>query len=200
VLRNPHDRDFEEITLRTPWTVMAYDLALDLDAEQLGSPRLFKSHDPYTVVPKGGRYVYVMRSPMDVLNSFHKFLLDFFDIPIERISLTEFFKSIFAGSGTNSGTYMSHIRSWLPHFEQDNVCVLFYEDLHQDVDTCIKRISTFLYGKEPTADILALVKEQSSYAYMSTHKTQFDGHVELFHTKDRIGIPEHKLTVVCSSG
>ena len=35
---------FEEITEAVPWIEMAYDLEIDLQAPQRGTPRAFKSH------------------------------------------------------------------------------------------------------------------------------------------------------------
>ncbi|MEM7737672.1 MAG: sulfotransferase domain-containing protein, partial [Deinococcota bacterium] len=43
-LRTRGSMDFEEITCVTPWLEIAYDLAWDLDAPQVASPRVYKSH------------------------------------------------------------------------------------------------------------------------------------------------------------
>ena len=40
----------------------------------MASPRLFKSHEPWEHIAKGGRYIYVARDPLDAFVSFHKFL------------------------------------------------------------------------------------------------------------------------------
>lgn len=51
--------DFGEITEVVPWDILAKDCDQDINAEQVCSPRLFKSHEAWENVAKGGRYVCV---------------------------------------------------------------------------------------------------------------------------------------------
>jgi hypothetical protein len=79
---------FEEIFEVVPWTICAGDCGVDLTSEQKGfQPRLFKSHENYFKVPKGGKYIYVVREPSNVLKSFHYFLLPWTSVPIEDVSI-----------------------------------------------------------------------------------------------------------------
>nr|HMN27519.1 sulfotransferase domain-containing protein [Caldilineaceae bacterium] len=55
-LRTRGDMDFDDISRVVPWIETAYDLGIDLNAEQRGQPRAFKSHFNWYEVPKGGRY------------------------------------------------------------------------------------------------------------------------------------------------
>src|SRR5204863_141669 len=52
---------------------LAFDLGSDLNAPQVAQPRAFKTHLPWTEVPKGSRYVYALRDPKDVLVSVYHF-------------------------------------------------------------------------------------------------------------------------------
>ena len=56
---------FGEITEVVPWDILAIDCEQDLGAEQVASPRVFKSHEAYGDVIKGAKYVYVARNPED---------------------------------------------------------------------------------------------------------------------------------------
>ena len=65
--------DFDEITLVVPWLELALDLGIDPDAPQVAEPRAFKSHLNWHDVPKGGRYITMVRDPGDVLVSMYHF-------------------------------------------------------------------------------------------------------------------------------
>ena len=54
-LRTGGSMDFGEITEVVPWDILAHDCGQLLDAPQIASPRAFKSHEPWSDVPKGGR-------------------------------------------------------------------------------------------------------------------------------------------------
>jgi hypothetical protein len=70
------DMNFDEITSVIPWLEMAYDLGMDLAQPQRGQPRAFESHLRWELVPKGARYIYVIRDPQDVLVSMCHFMDD----------------------------------------------------------------------------------------------------------------------------
>ena len=85
------DMSFEEIFEVVPWTICAGDCGVDLNSDQRGfHPRLFKSHEDYFKVPKGGKYIYVVREPAAVLKSFHYFLLAWTAVPIADVSIEVF--------------------------------------------------------------------------------------------------------------
>lgn len=60
-----------------PELCWAYDMGLDVDAPQLWSPRVFKTHLTPTEARRchgpGGRMIFVVREPKDVLVSVWKF-------------------------------------------------------------------------------------------------------------------------------
>jgi len=73
-LRSRGNMDFCEITEVVPWTIMAQSCNQNLNDPQMYCPRLFKSHEDYLSVPKGGKYVYVVRNPPEVIVSYYEFL------------------------------------------------------------------------------------------------------------------------------
>ena len=101
-IRSGGRMDFGEICEVVPWDILAKDCGQDLDAEQVGgasgAPRLFKSHEPYSKIAKGAKYIYVARNPMDALISFHRFLPAYAGLPPGAISIEEFVAAIFAGA------------------------------------------------------------------------------------------------------
>ena len=51
------DIDFGELIEVVPVVEFAHDLQQDLEAEQKGFPRCFKTHYWYPLCPKGGKYI-----------------------------------------------------------------------------------------------------------------------------------------------
>lgn len=192
-LRTGGDMDFDEITAVTPWTICAMDCKVDINANQVASPRVFKCHEQYSDVAKGAKYIYVMRDPQDVLVSFHKFVLDYCGLG-GQMTVDEFAHLIYLGSGTNSGTYWDHIMGWFPHFHDDNVLVLFFEDLKTDLPKCIQKIADFM-DIQCDDKLLSLITTQSSFKFMVKHKEQFDGHYLRKYVAPRMGIADIEPTI-----
>eukprot|EP00602_Paraphysomonas_sp_CaronLab_P002294 CAMPEP_0185030560 /NCGR_PEP_ID=MMETSP1103-20130426/17546_1 /TAXON_ID=36769 /ORGANISM="Paraphysomonas bandaiensis, Strain Caron Lab Isolate" /LENGTH=277 /DNA_ID=CAMNT_0027565743 /DNA_START=88 /DNA_END=921 /DNA_ORIENTATION=- len=187
-LRSRGNIDFDEITSVVPWTIYAQDCNQDLDAEHEFNPRLFKSHESYDIVPKGGKYIYVSRHPHDVCVSMYQFLLDFVQVDNSEVSLEEFAEKIFVGHGTKSGKIWRHFLSFYPHRNDDNVLWLCYEDLTANTERCVERIAEFM-GIELDDELREIVMRQSSFAFMKEHQSLFDDHLVFDSCKVRMGLP-----------
>ncbi len=167
-LRTRGDMDFDDISRVVPWIEMSPLLGIDLDAQQRAKPRAFKSHLPATLVPKGGRYINVVRNPADVLVSNFKFMEGWFFEPgaidIEAFARDTFFK-------TND--YYEHLKSWWLRRDDPDVLFLAYELMLKDSSASIKRIAEFI---DVTLDdeLLALTLEHSTIEFMLAHKNRFD--------------------------
>src|SRR4051794_28496220 len=77
-LRTGGDLDFDDISRVVPWIETAADLGIDLEGEQCGKPRVFKSHLSYEQVPAGAQYIVSIRDPRDALVSAYRFLEGWF--------------------------------------------------------------------------------------------------------------------------
>eukprot|EP00924_Labyrinthula_sp_SR-Ha-C_P003714 snap_masked-scaffold_3-processed-gene-2.36-mRNA-1 protein AED:1.00 eAED:1.00 QI:0/0/0/0/1/1/2/0/185 len=99
MLRSNRDTDFEDILLETPWDVIAYDINQDLDADQKYSPRVFKSHETYENIAKGGKYIFVKRNPYDAFVSFYYFTLQSPVVNPSTCSMSAFAKAWFEDPG-----------------------------------------------------------------------------------------------------
>jgi hypothetical protein len=167
-LRTRGDMDFDDISRVVPWIEMSPLLGIDLDAEQRANPRAFKSHLPATLVPKGGRYINVVRNPADVLVSNFKFMEGWFLEPgaigIEEFARETFFK-------TND--YYEHLKSWWPRRNDPDVLFLAYELMLKDSAASIRRIASFI-GVPLDDELLALTLEHSTIEFMLAHKNRFD--------------------------
>jgi hypothetical protein len=190
-LRTRGSMDFEEISQVVPWTIVAHDCGIDIDAEQVANPRCFKSHETYEKVPKGGKYIYVTRNPRDVLVSFYHFLLSWVQVPTSDVTMEEFCDRLFAGRGSNSGRVWDHMLGWWQNKGGDHpssdVLWVTYEDLKDDLETWIRRVAAFI-GVELDDELLEIVKRQSSFEFMKEHGSKFDEHWVFNHLKGRMGI------------
>lgn len=169
-LRTGGDEDYDDISRVVPWIETAPMLGLDLSLDQKAEPRGFKSHLGYTDIPKGARYIVSLRDPRDALVSMYKFMEGWFTEP-GAISPEAFAIGNFM-HGERRG-YWKHLVSWWEQRDNPDVLLLCYEHMLAEPETAIRRVADFC-GIVLTEDLLALVKERSSIAYMLEHKDKFD--------------------------
>ena len=170
-LRTRGDMDFDDISRVVPWIETATDLGLDLDAEQRAQPRAFKSHLSGDRVPAGGRYIVSLRDPKDALVSLYRFKEGWFFEPgafsIEEFARREYFKR------DERRDYWHHLRSWWERREEDEVLLLAFEDMKEDLPRAVRSVAAFL--DIPLDDeLLDLVARQASLEFMLAHKDRFD--------------------------
>jgi len=198
-LRAPDIWDFEEITVVAPWDIIALDCGQDLNAPQCAEPRLYKSHETWSTIAKGARYIYVIRHPADAFISFYNFLPAYMHLSPESITFEEFAQAIFAGL-SHSGGIWSHFVDWIKAAQQfpDQILIVAFEDLKKDLTQEIARISHFLFPHDTTKDIRRAV-ELTTFEAMSARSTQFDDHFVFDCLKAQIGIDDgikHQATKV----
>lgn len=183
-LRTGGDMDFDDISRVIPWIEMSPALGIDLDAEQRALPRAFKSHLDAETVPKGGRYINVVRDPADALMSMFKFNEGWFvepgSVDLEEYALTGFLKE---------RNYYKHLRSWWARRDDPDVLFLAYEQMHDDVRGTIARVAEFI-GVALNEELLALTEAHSSIDFMLEHKDRFDDALMRKLTEDRLNFPE----------
>ena len=170
-LRTRGDMDFDDISRVVPWLEMSTDLGIDIEAEQRGNPRAFKSHLTWHDVPKGGRYIVPIRDPKDVLVSAFHFSEGWF---FERgaFSLEEWAEASYMNPSEGHG-YWHHLLSWWPQHERDNVFLLTFEQMKANLPETVRRVATFA-GIELDNELFDLVVHQASFAFMQKHKDRFD--------------------------
>jgi hypothetical protein len=173
-LRTRGDMNFDEITSVIPWIEMAHDLGMNLEQPQVARPRAFKSHLSWDLVPKGARYIYVIRDPKDVVVSMYHFMAGWWfepaTIPLDVFAREQFLRA------RPPASYWAHVRSWWPHRHDPHVLFLCYEDMKQDLPRAVRRVAAFV-GCALDDELLDIVLRQSSLEFMSAHKRQFDDHL-----------------------
>jgi hypothetical protein len=173
-LRTGGDMDFDEITAAVPWIEIAYDMGLDVEADQAAPPRAFKSHLNGDDVQKGCRYIVVIRDPRDVAVSSYRFLEGWFFEP-GSIPLDEFVRERFV-AGNRSGRYWPHLVSWWRRRHEPAVLLLTYEAMKVDLPGAVRRVAAFL-GMADRANNIEAATRQAGIDFMKAHERQFDDHL-----------------------
>lgn len=173
-LRTRGSMDFDEITLVVPWLELAGDLGLDPDAPQAAEPRAFKSHLSWEEIPKGGRYLSMVRDPGDVLVSLYHFHEGWRFEP-GAITLGDYARQFFLAP-ERGRRYWRHTASWWRQRGRGDVLLLSYEAVCADLPGAVRRIARFI-GRPLDRGLLDVVVRQSSIGFMKAHGSRFDDHV-----------------------
>jgi len=173
-LRTRGSMDFGEITEVVPWLEVAHDLGLDIHGPQVAPIRAYKSHLNWDDIPKGGRYIYSVRDPKDVLVSFYHFFEGWFFEP-GSIPIEDFASEMFTKDPVNEG-YWQHVASWWQQRENPAILFLSFEDMKADLPGTVQRVAEFI-GVELDDELLEIVVRQSSFEFMAAHKQHFDDHL-----------------------
>lgn len=170
-LRTRGSMDFDEISRVVPWINMAYDLGVDLHAPQVARPHAFKTHTKLDEVPKGGKYIVIVRDPCDALLSDYHFMEGMF-FEAGTISLEEFAREEFIPSRD----IHKHILAFWDRRHDEDVLPLCYENMKADLARTIERVAAFI--EVPLDDELKeIVLRQSDIKFMQQHKEQFEDHI-----------------------
>ncbi|KAJ1155196.1 hypothetical protein NDU88_007931, partial [Pleurodeles waltl] len=140
--------------------------------EQRPSPRLFGSHLPYYLTPRGlkekkAKVIYVIRNPKDNLVSYYHFecmLNQLAEEPIEK--LEEFFENYLAGK-VHSSSWFDHVKGWYTHKDEYNILFLQYEDMVKDLRGAVLKICNFV-GKSLSDETVDAIVERASFKNMKT--------------------------------
>ena len=143
----------------------------NFDISSMKSPRAFKSHFTYDLMPCGVpsttpcKYIYVSRNPRDLAVSYYFHYLGF--KYVESLEWSDFF-SWFSSGSLVFGDYFKHTLSWWDHREDDNVLFLKYEDMKRDLRSSIRKISLFM-GVELSSDIVNKIADESTFSKMKNN-------------------------------
>ena len=170
-LRTRGDLDFDDISRVVPWLETSTDLGLDIDAPQRGEPRAFKSHLPWTAVPKGARYIVSLRDPRDALVSMYRFLEGWFFEP-GSIAIEDFARNRFM-KRNDGQDYWTHLVSWWERRDDPTVLLLTYEGMKADLPGTVRTVARFI-GIPLDPALEAIVLEQASLQSMTAHKDKYD--------------------------
>lgn len=196
-LRTHGDMDFDDISRVVPWIEVSAGLGIDLDAEQKANPRAFKSHLAWDEIPRGGKYINVVREPAPAAVSAFKFMEGWYVEP-NTIDINEFVQATFLVRRE----YFKHLKSWWSRRNDDDVLFLAYEHMLDDPRGTIIRIADFT-NIELDDDLLSITLEHSSRDYMLKFQDRFDDAMLRKQSEELLGLPpgsdSSKVTVGSST-
>lgn len=162
---------------------------------QMHHPYVIKTHLPFTRIPcdHNAKYVCVIRNSKDVCVSIYHFFTKSLDGELSKTTFDKMFENFIDGTG-HYGDYFEHLRSVWDHKDKDNVFLVSYEEMKQDLSSVILRLCRFL-NIELNEDLMKRVLTCSSFDYMKErfHKTFVArAHVELANELPTASLPVTK--------
>jgi hypothetical protein len=132
--------------------------------------RVFNTHLRWDMLPKGAKYIYLVRSPMDVCLSFHYHLTHQQEGGYNG-TFDSFFSEWIAG-GIAFGSWTDHVRSFTYAFKEECVLLLSYEDMLTDLPKAVSAISDFI-DADVTKEEQDTLLESFSFQAMKANLAQF---------------------------
>lgn len=177
LIRNEGKEDGKTILDATPWpealnTEFLYGYWMDLD--QLPSPRVFKSHFPYSMMVGGlphttqAKYIYVARNPKDVAVSLYYHLRGFCQWDYSG-EWGDFF-GLFMKGHVPFGLWFDHVLGWWKYREEKNVLFLKFEDIKKDLPGAVRTVAEFM-GQSLKPELVDRIVDQSTFESMKANPT-----------------------------
>ena len=179
LLRSDGRMDGIKIDRSVPWLemldssfgkIMGYTTDMATSSEVI-SPRAFKSHFTYELIPGGlphttpAKYIYVMRNPKDIcVSSWHHVHKN--STSPSRLSWDEHMELILNFRDVPFGDWFSHVLGWWKHRDAPNILFVKYEDMKADPLAIVSTVAKFIGISNITDQLLQDVVEKSSFASM----------------------------------
>jgi len=193
-LRTRGDMEFDDISRVVPWLEVSAALGIDLNAEQKANPRAFKSHLAWDDMPRGGKYINVVREPAAAAISMFRFQEGWFLEP-GAMTADEFVMGTFVASRA----YFQHLKSWWARRNDADVLFLVYEEMLADPAAAIQQIASFM-GIDLDAELLALTLRHTSREFMLQHQDKFDDSMLRQLSEDVADLPRGSASAKVTSG
>ncbi|XP_039621200.1 amine sulfotransferase-like [Polypterus senegalus] len=162
---NDNSGDYKSNFERMPWIEIQVP---DLDVMNRPSPRLFSSHLPYYLAPKGlkekkGKVIYVLRNPKDTMVSYFHFSKMMLTLKTEN-NIDDLLENYLSGDMVY-GSWFEHVKGWFTHKDQLNCLFLSYEEMVKDLHSAVVKISKFM-GKDLDDATIDMIVEKSTFKNM----------------------------------
>uniref|UniRef100_A0A8C3RZ77 Sulfotransferase n=1 Tax=Chelydra serpentina TaxID=8475 RepID=A0A8C3RZ77_CHESE len=141
------------------------------------SPRMFCTHLHYDDIPKAVfenkvKVLLVLRNPKDAAVSYYHFYNKNPGLP-NVSSWDEFFQKFMSGEVT-WGSYFDHALSWNKHMAEENIMIITYEEMKENLPRGVKQIAEFLGFSLPEEKIRSIA-ENATFQSMSNKSQETHG-------------------------
>lgn len=171
VLARGPQLEFDHISQVAPW--FERSLALGersaADFEALPSPRVFKSHLPFRWLPRGARYLYIVRDGRDVAVSYYHLYRSHLGF---RGDFEAFYRRFLAGE-LQYRSWFKHVAGWRAVADRADVQLLRYEQLKRDLTGALHTVNRF-WSIGADAERIAQAVELASFESMKKLQDKFD--------------------------
>lgn len=180
-LRSGGDSTFTSIDTVVPWLEIQREGKTWQEVlqhfESLSEPRVFKTHCTAEQTPGIGiaNIILTSRDPRDCCVSFYHHLMNMTDEARSKKQIpcpTSFDEHV--DQWLKFEAWYRNVQSWWPYFEHPKVLWLRYQDMKQDIEPCIDKITEFLKW-DVTAEQKETVLEYISFDWMKAHDEKFSG-------------------------
>ena len=144
------------------------------EVNAMPSPRVFKSHMPYSMAVGGephrlpSKNIYIARNPKDVCVSYFHFETGKAWAGSLDCGWDEWFELFMAGE-IQRGNWFDHVLGWWEYRDADNMLFLKYEDMLFQNEQQIRLVADFLEIDLPT-DMLEMVMKHSAFDHMKNNE------------------------------
>ncbi|KAK6987316.1 estrogen sulfotransferase [Biomphalaria glabrata] len=141
---------------------------------KMESPRLIKTHLPLSMLPnqmksKKPKIIYIARNPKDTVVSYYFFLTKFVIDDQSFVGTFDDYCKLFVEGLVHYGPWWKHVKEAWDRKDEDNILVLFYEDLQEDVHRAVRDIANFL-NKPLTESQVEAISRHCSFDTMKNNK------------------------------
>jgi len=134
---------------------------------------------------------------MDVVLSFYKFFENWF-FDEGTISLEDFAQEFWLARGVpeskmNNASYFVHLVSWYEKRNEDDVLILFFEDMKDDLEREVGKIAKFISTDKhdfTAPEIIKGATERSTYQFMKDNEGKFDEKLSKLSRNEPCGLPK----------
>jgi len=177
-LRTQGHIEFPEITQVMPWIDFGWEINQDLSADQIASPRLFKSHARLSAVQEGCKYLVTIRDPVKTLKSLFNFFCAKFPKPpfpaAWLANVNNFARCpLWAIDSVWGGNYWEYMVEFYLCREQSNVLCLPFELLKDDLKGQVPKVADFM-GIECDEALTEKVAELAHLDWMTKNDDKFN--------------------------
>ncbi|KAE8601669.1 hypothetical protein XENTR_v10013757 [Xenopus tropicalis] len=141
------------------------------------SPRIFSTHLQYDYLPKSVsagnvKILAVFRNPKDTAVSFYHFYNNNPGLP--SYSSWDTFLQDFISGNVSFGSYFDYAITWNKHIDDENVLILTFEEMKEDLYKAVKKISTF-FGFSLTEEQVQYISDKGTFKSMKEKSDKTHG-------------------------
>ncbi|XP_004634712.1 sulfotransferase 6B1 [Octodon degus] len=144
------------------------------ELEMYSERRVIPTHLSYDLLPanikqKQCKIIYIVRNPKDTAVSLYHYYRDNPNLPC--IETWDAFLELFLKGEVVYGSWFDHVLSWEEHRNDENVLIIFYEEMKKDFSKSFKKIATFL-GIHVNDSEVNEIAWKTSFSEMKSHSVK----------------------------